>query len=250
MNSIKLLTLFFLTVAFEHTLFSQSLATSYDKAEYEFMDNIALSSGTDKSSSFHNYTKVYSQLFKDCKNEAIKFLEIGIYKGNSVKFWENYFSKADLHFIDVTNLNIQYYSNRSKYHFIDQSNVSELQKFALNEGPFDIILDDGGHTMTQQISSFLALFGHLKSGGLYIIEDLNTSYWKAYGGSGNIEKANEGTAIGFLKDMVDHLNYAGAYSTCADSNKLPEDIKSQLNALRVLVESIRFYSCVCIIERK
>ena len=250
MKSINFLASLVLATSFHMCVFSQSSINDYDKAEYELMDNLALLAGTDKSSSGHNYTKIYSQYFKRCKNEPIKFLEIGIYKGDSVKFWEDYFSKAELHFIDITNENILYYSTRSNYHFIDQSNIRKLQRFGSSKGPFDIILDDGGHTMNQQISSFLALFSSLKSGGLYIIEDLHTSYWTAYGGSGNIEKANEGTTVGYLKNLIDHVNFPGAASSCADANKLPENIKIKMNELRQHIESIRFYTSICIIEKK
>lgn len=224
--------------------------TPYDHEAYAQMDTLALAAGTDKSSAFHNYTKVYSQCFKNCKDQPINFLEIGIYKGDSVKFWESYFPQAELHFIDITDNYLQYHSTRSSYHYIDQSDKKALRRFADKHGSFDVILDDGGHTMHQQINSFIALFPHVKSGGLYIIEDLHTSYWKSYGGSGNNELADKGTAVGYLKHLVDQVNFPGAASTCADANKLPPEIKMQMNDLRLHIESIRFHTSLCIIEKK
>ncbi|MBA2369268.1 MAG: hypothetical protein H0V82_09635 [Candidatus Protochlamydia sp.] len=250
MRSIIFFALLFFTLLFKPNFFIQAAIIEYDQTEYEWMDGIALAAGTDKSSAYHNYTKVYSQYFKNCRNQPIKFLEIGIYKGDSVKFWEGYFSIADLHFIDITNQYLLYQSNRSKYHFIDQSNIPKLQQFASKEGPFDIILDDGGHTMVQQISSFLALFSSVKKGGLYIIEDLHTSYWTNYGGSGNVEKANEGTTVGYLKNLIDHVNFPGAAAVCADPDKLPENLKVQLVDFRKQIESIHFHPSVCLIEKK
>jgi hypothetical protein len=232
------------------SLYSESIYRDYDKAEYEYMDSLAVSAGTDKSSLFHNYTKVYSQYFSKVKDAPIKFLEIGIFKGNSFKFWEKYFTQADLHFIDITNQYIQYYSKRSKYHYMDQSNIRQLREFGAEHGMFDVILDDGGHTMNQQIASFIALFPFVKSGGLYIIEDLHTSYWHSYNGSGDNGYAGEGTAVGYLKNLVDHVNYPGAVSECADINKLTEEQKEKMNYLRDNIESIRFYTSVCIIEKK
>ena len=58
---------------------------------YAKLDALALKAGTDKSSAQHNYTKIYSRYFSPIKDKPLKFLEIGIYKGNSVKMWENYF---------------------------------------------------------------------------------------------------------------------------------------------------------------
>jgi hypothetical protein len=223
---------------------------AYDTDAYKFMDALALSAGTDKSSNHHNYTRIYSQYFSHFKNDPIKFLEIGIFKGNSVKFWEDYFPNAELHFIDVNSMNILYHSMRSHYHFIDQAHAIRLKRFAEKYGPFDVILDDGGHTMNQQITSFNALFSSIKPGGLYIIEDLHTSHWKTYGGSGNLEEANEGTAVGYLKSLVDHVNFPGAASGVADVHKLPEDIKCQMHWLRESIEAIHFYTSLCIIEKK
>ena len=112
------------------------------------------------------------------EDKPIKFLEIGIFEGASVKLWEEYFKNADLHFIDITFQNIKHFSNRSHYHLCDQENPESLQAFIQKTGgDFDLIIDDGGHTMKQQITSFVTLFPYLKSGGIYIIEDLHTSYW-------------------------------------------------------------------------
>ena len=46
----------------------------------------------------------------------------------------------------------------------------------------DILIDDGGHTMRQQIVTFEEMFDFVKDGGVYLCEDLHTSYWKSYGG--------------------------------------------------------------------
>jgi hypothetical protein len=231
-------------------IFVFSAVIRYDEAEYQLMDRLAVAAGTDKSSVHHNYTRIYSQCFKECKNQPIRFLEIGIYKGDSVRFWEKYFSKADLHFIDITDRYLTYHSKRSKFHYLDQSDIPALQKFSSKEGPFDIILDDGGHSMTQQINSFIALFPAVKSAGLYIIEDLHTSYWTEYGGSGDNNRADSGTAVGFLKNLIDDLNFVGAASGCADADKIPPEVQTQMNYLRDHIASIRFHTSLCIIEKK
>jgi len=217
------------------------------------MDTLALEAGTDKSSAFHNYTKVYSQYFAPIKSDPIKFLEIGIYKGDSVKMWEAYLPNAELHFIDITGALIEYQSTRSYYHFLDQSDAKALELFGHRVGGnYDVIIDDGGHTMTQQLTSFHWLFPLVKSGGLYIIEDLHTSYWKTYGGKGNLNhpQAGAGTAVEFLKNLVEHVNYVGAATACADSDKVPPALMQRLNYYQSQIESIHFYSSVCIIRKK
>lgn len=223
------------------------------KAEYESMDRLALNAGTDKSSAFHHYTKVYADYFSPMKNEPLVFLEMGIYKGNSVKLWENYFPQATLHFIDINPSYIEYQSTRSHYHFVDQSNWLALHAFAKEVGQeFDVILDDAGHSSVAQIGAFQTLFPYVKSGGLYIIEDLHASYWQNYGGNGTMEhpKAGPGTCVHYLQSLVDDLNYSSARTACADEAKVPPHIRQEFDYYQDHIESIHFHKSVCIIRKK
>ena len=115
-----------------------------------------------------------------------------------------------------------------------------------------MIVDDGGHRMDQIIISFQSLFPFLKKGGLYIIEDLCTSYWSIYGGNGTPEnpKAGPKTAIQFFKDLVDDLNYTAARTWCGDVNKVPLDLEKTLNIYQKEIEAIHFYKSMCIIIKR
>lgn len=235
------------------TALSAESLNEKNKKAYEYLDTLAIQAGTDKSSLAHHYTKTYSKYFAPLRKEKIKLLEIGIFYGNSVKLWESYFVNGELHFVDINAERIQYHSNRSHYHFVDQENIAEMQALATNlGGNFDIILDDGGHLMTQQINSFKALFPSLKSGGLYVIEDLHTSYWSAYGGGGAVgaPASTKGTCVEFLKGLIDDLNYTAGVTATADFDKAPPDLKATLNAYQSQIESIHFYQSLCIILKK
>lgn len=224
-----------------------------DERAYQELDAIALRVNTDKSSAFHNYTKIYADHFAQLRNEPLKFLEIGIYRGHSVQLWEGYFPHAELHFIDITSNLIEYYSTRSHYHFLDQSNVKALHQLAGSlGGNFDIIIDDGGHRMDQQIISFQTLFPYLAPGGIYIIEDLHTSYWKEYGGHGSIGQPlpGPGTCVEFLKKLIDELNYTAGVTTCADSAKAPDQLSRSLNLYQAEIEALYFYQSLCFIIKK
>ncbi|MBA3721873.1 MAG: class I SAM-dependent methyltransferase [Parachlamydiaceae bacterium] len=234
------------------TLVGSNISDQNRKA-YEYLDNLAIAAGTDKSSTFHNYTKVYAKYFDSLRNDKIKFLEIGINKGFSAKLWESYFTDGDLHFVDIDKINIQYYSPRAHYHFVDQTNFTDLTKLVKSlGGNFDIIIDDGGHTMHQQIMSFQTLFPYVKNGGIYVIEDLHTSYWQEYGGGGQIgaPARGKGTCIEFLKERIDDLNYTAGVTACADFDKVPYDKKKKLNYYHRNIDSIHFYQSLCIIIKK
>jgi hypothetical protein len=127
----------------------------------------------------------------------------------------------------------------------DQGNSHELQRFVqLSGGNFDIILDDGGHTMQQQITSFTVLFPHVKSGGMYIIEDLHTSYWSSFGGGG------PNSTVNFLKSLIDEVNYVGMRTSRASHLLLSPETLKELNIYREQIQSIHFYDSVAIIIKR
>ncbi|SRR5581483_1219302 len=231
---------------FAFILFATPTYASQVLEDYRQMDEIALHAGADKGSHFHNYTEVYSRYFAPLRDKPIKFLEIGINTGSSVKMWEEYFPFAELHFMDITFENIQYHTKRAQYHQYDQENISALEHFAQENGSnFDVILDDGGHTMRQQIHSFIALFPHVKSGGMYIIEDLHTSYWPGHFGGGG-----EDSTVNFLKKLIDEVNYVGATTTRANHTKLPLEVLNGLNLYQKEIYSMHFYDSIVIIIKR
>ena len=67
-------------------------------------------------------------------------------------------------------------------HAGDQADRALLRRLADDYGPFDVVIDDGGHTAAQQVASFEALFPGLRPRGAYVVEDTHTSYWPAFGG--------------------------------------------------------------------
>ena len=94
--------------------------------------------------------------------------------------WQDYFGAASrLAFLDIDpNCKIFEVSGVA-VEIGDQSDHGFLQNIAAKHGPFDIIIDDGGHKMDQQKASFNGLWAQLYDGGLYVVEDTHTSYWRA-----------------------------------------------------------------------
>ena len=224
----------------------ESRATANLDEEYRYLDQLALAAGTDKASNYHNYTEIYAKYFGPLKNQSIKFLEIGILRGNSVKLWESYFKNAELHFIDITLDAVEYKPQRAQYHIANQESPEDLDLFVNKAGgQFDIIIDDGGHTMKQQIVSFESLFPYLKNGGMYIIEDLHTSYWENYGGG-----KHPGTAVEFLKKLIDEVNFVGATSRRASHRNIDAPVLKGASIYSTQIESIHYYDSVAIIIKR
>lgn len=151
------------------------------------LDGIGKQYGTDKSSLKHDYLKIYEQYFEPIKNKNIKLLEIGVYKGSSMRMWEDYFPNAELFAIDI-NVDTMLNSDRVSFHIANQENRKDLLSVITEIGSMDVIIDDGGHTMMQQQVSLGCLFPYVKPHGIYVIEDLHTSIIKPhkYNPVGNI----------------------------------------------------------------
>jgi hypothetical protein len=209
------------------------------------LDSLGIKYCTDKSSLHHNYTALYGHYFEPLRDANVKFLEIGFCQGASAYMWEEYFKNGNFYFIDIDKTSFVRYGNRlqkSKFFIGDQSNRAVLGKFVEFAGSnFDIIIDDGGHTMEQQITSFQELFPHVKSGGIYIIEDLHTSYWSEF--LGKYPK----TTVSFLQSLIDDVNYIGAATGCANKEKCPKDLMKTLNLYQKSIKSLHFYDSICFI---
>ena len=124
----------------------------------------------------HNYIPIFEKYFKPIKETAKKVFEIGIFQGASHRMWIDYFLNAKIYGMDIRDCSN--FSIDKLITFIgDQQNRTHLDIFIKGHGEdFDIIIDDGSHSMEGQQVPFAFLFKYVKKGGLYIIEDLHTSY--------------------------------------------------------------------------
>jgi len=143
--------------------------------------------GSDKNLS--GYTPYYIEIFESIRNNNIELLEIGIgtiivsaqssmantsiknYKpGASLRSWQEYFSNAKIYGGDIQ-FDTQFEEDRIKTFLFDSTKKFECD-VTLEDMQFDIIIDDGWHVYHAQLSTFDNLFSRVKSGGYYIIEDI------------------------------------------------------------------------------
>lgn len=134
------------------------------------LQELGLKYGTDKAT-YHKFCDFYDKNLSELRDDKIRFLEIGIANGNSIKMWNEYFLNAEIIGVDI--LDRKYLDTaRVKTYIVNQENENELLSIP---GEFEIIVDDGGHTMLQQQITLKVMIDKLKSGGFYILEDLHTS---------------------------------------------------------------------------
>ena len=124
---------------------------------------------TDKFNS-HGYFDFYNKHFTNL-TDVKNVLEIGIHNGGSLLFLHDYFPSANVIGVDIIDKS-KYNNDRISTIICNQEKRNDLNKI---NGMFDLIIDDGGHLMRQQQISFGMLFNKVKSGGIFVIEDLHTS---------------------------------------------------------------------------
>jgi hypothetical protein len=160
----------------------------------------------------HYYTKHYSEHFRKFKFKRIKLFEIGVggyhnpdIGGNSLRMWKRYFPYGRIFSLDIYDKSF-FEERRIKIFQGSQIDESVLYKIIDIIGEPDIIVDDGSHINEHVIKTFKILFPLLKTGGIYVIEDLEMSYWPDYGGdSENLN--NPSTMMNYFKMLTDCLNH-------------------------------------------
>lgn len=143
----------------------------------KFQQDLIIKESTTDKISHHGYHRFYPWFLTHLRGQNVNFLEIGIDKTESLKLWKGYFGSVNLHGLDIDDK--EFNDTEVTLHKIDQSNALELDKFVATVGiKFDVILDDGSHVPEHQILTINKLWDLVEPGGIYIIEDIETSYWK------------------------------------------------------------------------
>lgn len=165
------------------------------------LKEIALEHNVDKVTK-HNYITEYEYHFEPVRDRNICLFEIGIDQGRSIKMWRDYFPEAVIVGIDIKENSLQYYGDRVYTIVANQRNVEDLKHIVEIFPSFDFIIDDGSHKSYDQVFSFLYLFEHLKSGGVYFIEDTHTSFIRQFTRS----KYREKTCYEYFVKLSESMN--------------------------------------------
>jgi hypothetical protein len=134
---------------------------------------------TDKNTT-HSYLDTYESLFGRLRESAIRVMEIGIYDGGSIALWSDYFPNATVYGVDITPLRpaamfLNSYNRVNLKTQVDAYSPTTLSWW--NGTKFDVIVDDGPHTLASMkvcVSSYSKL---LTDTGILVVEDIQDIRW-------------------------------------------------------------------------
>jgi SAM-dependent methyltransferase len=174
------------------------------------------------------YFDVYYRYFAKYAGKEVHFLEIGVQSGGSIELWKAFFGPG-LHYygVDINPYTKPLFESQGppsiKVFVGSQSDRAFWQSQVLPNVPkLDIVLDDGGHTMEQQIVTFEEVYKHVKPEGIYIVEDCATSYRREWGGGYRKPDA----WIEYSKSLIDTALHADHYNNGANRTSVTESTMS------------------------
>ncbi|MFV8835701.1 glycosyltransferase family 2 protein [Aquisalimonas sp. APHAB1-3] len=196
---------------------------------------------------------VYEHLFAPRRGDVRRLLEIGVQNGGSLELWAKYFDSADLILgcdIDPACAELVFHDPRIKVVSGDACVSETVRAVDAHSSAFDVIIDDGSHQVADVVRVFGKYFPRLRPGGVYVVEDLHSSYWQDYGGGRDAPYST----VSFFKLMVDVLNrdHWGVERSVPDwLTGYSRHFGIQLDeAFLGQIRSVRFDDSLCVIEKQ
>ena len=179
------------------------------------MHTLIDNSKTDKNT-IHSYLPTYQKIFANKKDTAKHILEIGICYGGSIKLWHDYFQNATIHALDIhmpiDDVWDQIKNNNriSVYHSDAYEEKFFNDNFLNKDIKFDIMIDDGPHTLESMLT-FIKLYSNvLANDGILVIEDIQSIDWipiLANQVPDNLKKFIQVYDLRSIKDRYDDLMF-------------------------------------------
>jgi hypothetical protein len=186
---------------------------------------------------YKHYFEIYDRHFSRYRGSDVHVVEFGVSHGGSLQMWKQYFgSNSNIFGIDVNPHCKKLEEEQIKIVIGDQEDRKFLKSLIEKIPRIDILIDDGGHTMKQQINTYEELFSHVDENGVYLCEDLGTSYWPKWGGG----YKKRGTFIEYSKNFIDYINAWDSVQTS----------RLSVTEFTKMVHSLHYYNSVIVIEKR
>lgn len=151
---------------------------------------------------WHHYLPIYEHYFSRWRGKPVRFLEIGVFRGGSLRMWRQFFGpQAVIYGVDIDKSCAQFDGIDGQVRIGSQDNARFLARVVREMGGIDIVLDDGSHRMEHIEASLDILFPKLDPAGTYMIEDLHTAFWPKWGGGVEAPANFFNSVRGLIDDM-------------------------------------------------
>lgn len=150
-----------------------------------------------------HYFPIYERHFSRWQNRSMVFWEVGIYQGGSLQMWQRYFGpNAIVVGIDINPECKQHEGPGRPVRIGSQTDRAFLASVIEEFGPPDVVLDDASHHMKPTWELFEFVYPQVPKNGIYMVEDMHTSYWPQWGGGVTVEDS----FVNRSKKLIDELN--------------------------------------------
>ena len=184
-----------------------------------------------------HYFEIYNRHFKRYIGQDVTIMEIGVNRGGSLQIWKKVLGKnARIIGVDIDPSCKQFEEDQIQIYIGDQEDRNFWKKIKQEVPKLDILIDDGGHYMRQQIVTFEEMFPHVKEDGVYLCEDTSTSYAK---GEFHAGYRQPDTFIEYSKNFIDYIH---AWFSQDDALKVNEYTRT--------MHSLHYYPGVLAIEKR
>ena len=166
------------------------------------LDSIGAKFGSDRASGHHGFLNFYERFLADLRTGPVSVLEIGVHGGEAARMWEEYFPAGTIVGVDHRPECLAVAAGRITVAICAEADVMRWVQIANQNGPFDLVVDDGTHMWESQIAALRAFYPFVRPGGFYILEDIDTSfggYVPAFGGNARM------SAAAYLRMLNDFL---------------------------------------------
>jgi cephalosporin hydroxylase len=180
-----------------------------------------------------HYHDIYHRHFVKFRDSDVHIMEIGVYSGGSLALWRDYFGKrAHIYGVDIHPACKAYECDGVKIFVGDQADRSFWRKIKRDVPRLDVLIDDGGHSANQQITTLEEMLPHLSAGGVYLCEDVDGVF----------------NRFSFYVDGMSHgLNAANLVHDFENSERR---LSSRSSTFQAAIGSIHHYPWVTVIEKR
>ena len=185
---------------------------------------------------WRHYFEIYERHLAPFRGRPVRLLEFGVWHGGSLQLWRRYLGPdARIVGVDLNPECARLAEEGIEVVIGDQADPATHRSLRERYDGFDIVIDDGGHTMEQQVTTFREMYPAVREGGLYVVEDTHSSYHAHWGGG----LRRPGTFIEQAKLMIDQM-----HAFYGPVPGLSPDYVTQT------VQGLHFYDSMVVVEKR